>query len=433
MYLLTWIFVTLFASLISGASVYFLARTEIKKHYSEKEARTLALIEAAKHEIRTPLASLVGLSYYMKKKSAKLNEASRQPFLELVDASETLSQTLNEFTDIFHIENDAYCFSQEDFNLSQLVDKVVLEREATKLVTDNHVTITTHISDDIWINGDLKQIKRCIISLIDQAILQSQHGEVTVTLKKSARNSDTDVHTLLIIRDSSRGIDQYYADHYLIPEDYEKVSYLRGHPGRMLALNLAAQAAKKMGNQVLIRSGIGKGVAFVLTFSDPVVKPHIKKTKELPAHNDNTDIKEAYQDLLKGARLLLVDDSETNLMVLASLLEGYGAASITKVKDGGAAVDMSGTDQFDLIFMDIQMPVFDGIEATRQIKKKIAYRNVPVIGVSDGQENELVSQTEEVGMWATLEKPLREEELTQVVLDVSDRVRALATRQAMAS
>ncbi len=359
------------------------------------------------HEIRTPLNGVIGLSQALSK--TELTSDQRE-MLDLMQASgRTLQTLLSDILDLARVESGKLELTEDAFELEGAV------REAAQLYAENarekhlgfHVDID--VDDGLWIQGDVVRLKQILTNLISNAVKFTTHGFVGLTVQ---RGPDMNAAPTLrfTVEDTGIGFDAATRERLFSRFEQADGGITRKFGGSGLGLSICRQLAEMMGGDLDCESEPGGGSAFILTIPMTVCdRPAQGELK--PAAEPN--------EARRVARVLVADDHPTNRRVIELILT-QAMAEIFVVENGAEAVEAFRTQDFDLVLMDMQMPVMDGLTATREIRLHetiMGGARVPIVMLTANAMPEHVAAGRAAGADHHLAKPFDAAELLTIVAD----------------
>ncbi|RKR00273.1 ATP-binding protein [Maricaulis maris] len=315
------------------------------------------------HEVRTPLNGMLGMADVMRHVGGLSPEQDDR--LRLIrESGATLLELLNEILDQSKIETGQVIAETVSFDLARLAQKTAesWRPEAEARALDLHLDIAG-LQQSV-LTGDPLRLRQILNNLISNALKFTEAGHVTLRVSQAADANLDRWETRLDVIDTGTGIPP--EKHETIFEAFNQAdaSITRRYGGTGLGLSISRQLARLMGGDLTVRSSDGGGSCFSLTLS---LTAGQAETPATPAPVERPEL-----DLSRPVRILSVDDVATNHIVLRALLEQVlaGASlSIEKADSGPAAIEAARGNEFDLIFMDIQMPEMDGVTAARHIRQ----------------------------------------------------------------
>ena len=437
-------------SLLAGACVvafsvlatWILVSRKHERRTQQLLRNNTALFAAASHELRTPLHSVLGLIATLKKTATKQDPEVQRRIEKLSATGSKLHRTLVDVLDTVELAESKIELKPEAVDVSALLKDTLVRFKKGLATQYPSLRIGSNIMRNIVVQADPERLRQCIRLLLLQAAHQTKSGRISVSLQHKAKiNGMSEV--CLTVRDTSCGMDQWAADTYFIPDEAYKNPFLRGRPSAVLSMNLVRGFAELMNGNVRATSTMRGGVSFDFEFTaKTALQPAIqaeetsaarKETEareeqqhhavEEPAEEQGSELQDDLTSLLRQATVLLVDDVETNLMVMEAFLEFFDVKKVISVQSGAAALGTLKHTDCDLVFMDIQMPEMDGIETTRMIRQlNDRCAAVPVIAVSACSEEEMGGRCREVGMTGYVRKPITEEELLDGILRAAPHI-----------
>ncbi|HEY5410408.1 MAG TPA: MHYT domain-containing protein [Caulobacteraceae bacterium] len=388
--------------------------TELKRH-AEALATALAQAEAASrakseflanmsHEIRTPLNGVAGLTDVLAK--TRLTRQQRELVGLIRGSAETVDDLLGEILDLSRIDAGLAPAAEEPFHLGEAVSAVAeLYRPRA---AERGVTLRLDGADEIQteVRGDAARLKQLLSALLSNAVKFTDHGEVVVTARALG-----DDRFRLTVKDSGVGFDPAIKEQLFERFTQADGSSTRSRGGAGVGLALARRCAAVMGAELDCDSEPGKGSIFTLDIRLPASSPVCTACADVPGAHAAAD---------RPLLALIVDDNATNRQVLEMILQQVGIG-FTSVENGLEAVEACEDRRFDVVLMDIQMPVMDGLAATREIRRRetaAGRAHAPVIVVSANGMPEQVAASRQAGAERHLAKPINASLLLQALAEV---------------
>jgi PAS domain S-box-containing protein len=385
------------------------------------EAERLAKIKAEflanmSHEIRTPLNGVLGLAHIGARDHVG-NPAAHEMFKKITKSGQHLLGVVNDILDFSKIDAGKLNIEAHSLNPAQVAE------EAMSVLTDRAQSkgLALNLNNKgvpNWVMGDSLRIKQVLINLLSNAVKFTDKGEVSLTI------GHNDTQLQFVVSDTGIGMTPPMLSRVFSPFEQADTSTTRQFGGTGLGLTISRQLARLMGGDITVVSTPGVGSTFTMT-----VPQIISEQPVLPTPSPTSE--QHLTDPLKGLRILAVDDVDVNRDILLSLLEADGAQTVFAVHGADAIeqVERHGADYFDVVLMDVQMPIMDGMTATRKIK--LIAPQLPVIALTAHALPDERQRCFEAGMVSHLTKPIDPEQMIRVVLEKA-RQRPVETKPASA-
>ena len=344
------------------------------------------------HELRTPLTAIVGFAGVLRDSKAMSEQDARHAGL-IHDASQTLLGVVGDVLDFSKLEACGFELDPEPF------DPVAMARSATAIVAAQAaakgLTLTAHIDEDApALVGDAPRLRQVLLNFLSNAIKFTREGAVELAL--TCQVEDDRCRLRVEVRDSGIGIDEEHIGALFTRFTQADASVSRQFGGTGLGLAISKQIVEAMGGQIGASSVAGEGSVFWFEVDLP-------RAEEWAA----TAEPDASPTLDRPIRALVVEDNAVNRELITTLLSPFGI-EIDTACDGAEAVEAVGRRSYDVILMDMQMPVMDGLTATRRIRA-LADRDAartPIIAMTANVLPEQVARCREAGMDDHLGKPI---------------------------
>ncbi len=362
------------------------------------------------HELRTPLNSIIGFVDLLL--DAKLEESERRRFLEIIKRSgNQLLQIVNDILDLSKIEAEKMDIEEHVFSPQEMLEEV--KNMMTLKAVDKGLGFKFESRQVLpkKVVSDPLRIKQILVNLIGNAVKFTSKGGIVVTVQVIPQ-SDQLVILQYDISDTGPGISVENVDYLFRPFSQLDSSLNRNFGGSGLGLSLSKSLAEQLGGELtLLESEPNKGS----TFRFRIPCKMIENATWEPSLNLEKDKKAV--DILNGKRILLVDDSVENQILSALFLRGAGA-EVDVAENGQMAIEIYEKQQhyFDLILMDLQMPILDGYEATRILRAK-GYQ-VPIIAFTAHAMKDELENAKSAGFNDCLTKPIKRQILAEKVAAV---------------
>lgn len=334
-------------------------------------AKSLFLAKVS-HEIRTPLTTIVGFGELLE--DAELTSEHRKYLAAINAASNTLSLLINDILDLSKIDAGELVIRQEDVHLRNLIDKVAKsqEQQIAKQNLSLHVSIDADVPD--LLVGDPLRIQQVLLNLLGNAIKFTAQGAISIDVSVVEEGA---FRVLLDISVTDTGIGIAAELHERIFEPFVQVfdANSRHYRGSGLGLSISRSLAGLMGGTVELESQVGTGSTFHLLI------PLQKKTDGI-SEKPLPEI-EPISGSMPALNILLAEDNQINIQFIKTVLENLGHKVMT-AENGKVALDHLNTNVFDLVLMDIAMPVINGIDALKTLREleQLSGKHLTVIALT---------------------------------------------------
>jgi signal transduction histidine kinase/DNA-binding response OmpR family regulator len=352
------------------------------------------------HEIRTPLNAVLGMAKIGLRNNQGIK--SQGQFSHILNSGQHLLNVINDILDFSKMEAGMLSIDSDSFQLLPAIE------ESFGMVADQAqnkgLKISLHVNPGIpnWVQGDVMRLRQVLLNLLSNAIKFTQKGYVSLSVQRE------DHQIMFRVADSGIGMKTEDVERLFTPFEQADSTISRQYGGTGLGLAISHRLVKLMGGMIQVESQPGVGSVFTLKLPLPQVEP--VRNQELVTSELTNGLR------LSGLRILAAEDVEINRIILADLLEQEGA-SVVFANDGWQALEqleIHGTSGFDLVLMDVQMPVMDGHEATRNILKMAP--SLPVIGLTAHALSDERDKCFASGMVDHVTKPIDADELVRTVL-----------------
>ncbi len=359
------------------------------------------------HEIRTPLSAVVGSAELLE--STQLTATQKKHLSSVKTSASNILFLVNDILDLSKLEKRKISLENISFSLEELIDNlfIALNSKAIK----NHINLTKNIGKGVpkKVIGDPVRIHQVLVNLIDNAIKFSKNGDVTLFLTLDAKEDKSNLR--FTIKDNGSGIEPEKLTTIFSPYVQEKVSTSRQYGGTGLGLSICKNIIEIMNGEISVTSTVGLGSSF--TFTIPHVVSH---------QNENQVLKNIDIDINKIS-ILLVEDDLLNGELYSSLLKNKAnSIKVNWAKNGQEAIDLlSSGKSFDIILMDLEMPVKNGIETTKEIRTKLNQKIVPILGMTAHVVEDVLEKCLKAGMNDCLSKPFQTKQLKTKIKELLPR------------
>ncbi len=370
-----------------------------------------AFLANTSHEIRTPLNGLVGLARLARQPG--LDSARREQYLaQIDDSAQALAGVISDILDLSKIEAGKLRLEQTDFDLHALLESV--EHGYAALADAHALQLTMHVSADVprRVRGDPVRLRQILSNLLSNALKFTDVGYVRLHVMGVPAQALAEPKVRFEVEDSGPGISADVQARLFQPFTQGDVSTTRRYGGTDLGLSICRELAELMGGSVGVHSQPGRGSRFWAELPLPASAQEAPSSAFAPLHDA--------ERRLAGLELLIVEDNPVNMMIATAIARQWGV-TVTEAVDGAEAVAAineraDAGRPFDVVLMDVQMPVQGGHEATRVLRRRFDARTLPIIALTAAA---LTSERDEAlaaGMNDFLTKPLDAQRLQDTLL-----------------
>jgi signal transduction histidine kinase/ABC-type amino acid transport substrate-binding protein/DNA-binding response OmpR family regulator/ABC-type nitrate/sulfonate/bicarbonate transport system substrate-binding protein len=371
-------------------------KEEKEKAEAADKAKT-AFLANISHEIRTPMNAIIGFIDVVMERNDIVNESRKH--LEIAKSSATsLLSLINEILDLSKAESGKLSITNNAFYLNNVIQDVIdimadkAQRKEIKIIDD--------IAPDVpvCVLGDAYRLRQILINLVDNAIKFTLKGSVTIT----ARNSDQAEFILFSVEDTGIGIDNEQLGTMFDPFVQLDDSTKRNYGGTGLGTTIVKHLVELMGGTITVQSEIEKGTQFYFTVFLPA-------SELLPEEKSKSDLKRSQKRL----HILLVEDIIVNAKLAKDRLIKQGH-TVDHAWNGKEAIQKLKTKDYDIVLMDIQLPLMNGIEATRHIRQ-MGLKEIPIIALTASIYQHEKQIYLDAGMNDVVSKPIDFNQLFHIV------------------
>ena len=382
-------------------------------HTAEEATRSKSQFLAnMSHEIRTPMNAILGMQTLLGKTSLTPKQADYVAKSE--NAALSLLGLLNDILDMSKVEAGKMMLDAQAVSLSQMVEDILVIVSA--YIGIKPVKLTLNLDKDLPLQVlcDGLRLKQVLINLCGNAVKFTPHGQVDLSIQYISTDADA-VTLKFSVQDNGIGIAPENQSRIFSGFTQAEASTTRRFGGTGLGLAISQHLIAMMGGKLELQSALGRGSLFYFTLTLPIVAKDMLTTKSPAA--------DAGAFALSGMRILVVEDNLVNQQIASELLLGEGAV-VQLANDGQEAIDLidAAISPFDVVLMDMQMPVMDGLTATRTLRQKRDASELPIVAVTANAMDSDRLACLDAGMNDYVVKPFSLVHLITVLLRVTSRL-----------
>lgn len=328
-----------------------------------------AFLARMSHEIRTPLNVIIGMLNLTLK--THLNKKQQNFLNKSMNASTLLLSLINDVLDFSKIEANKITLNHNDFSIISCINDII-EIMAPK-AKDKGLELTFELQQINMdsIKGDELRLKQVLINLLNNAIKFTKKGHVKLIVTEDEKSADGRISLLFTIEDTGIGVKEDQQKHLFDSFMQADESFVSQNEGTGLGLAICKNIVELWGGKIWLESKYSRGSTFYFTFN--AITSQLKE-QALSAHPSNLI-------LVHKPKVLVAEDHQLNQEITVEIFKSMGI-DIDIANDGTQAIQMVSLNHYDIVFMDIHMPVADGITATRLIRKRHSKEQLPIIAVT---------------------------------------------------
>ncbi len=329
-------------------------------------------VSTMSHEIRTPLNAVIGLTNLLMDKNPR--EDQKENLNSLSFSAQNLLSLINDILDFSKLEAGKGDLDENVFDLSNLI--LSLKQLYEPQALDNGSSFNLHLDRDIpqYVVTDQLKLSQVLHNLVSNAVKFTTNGKIDVTVEVARRENEM-IWLDFVVQDTGIGVPKEKLSHIFEKFSQAESSTLRQYGGTGLGLTITKLLLELMGSEIKVESTVGKGSRFYFTL--PARESNLEKPVSVISEIKPEELPE-----LKDIKLLLVEDVEINRNILLQFFQNWWQLIPDEALNGKDAVEMASRTKYDIILMDVRMPVMDGHEATKHIRQIPGYNNIPILALT---------------------------------------------------
>lgn len=383
------------------------ALIKAKKTAEDASIAKARFLSNMSHELRTPLNGIIGMTRIMQDEKCLPGQVSN--FKTLQDLSEHTLQIVNNILDFAKIEAGKASLENKRFNLRRFIDKINSIFSGTAQLKGIKFIVETQSNTDIYVKGDEVRLSQVLINLIGNALKFTEKGSVTLKVDVTDHAASESYNVQFAVIDTGIGIKSENIDKIFESFSQADSDTTRRFGGTGLGLSIADRIISLMNSRLNVESEYNKGTTFFFNVELP--KSSFLHTKNvMPLFQNNS--------IVLNINVLLAEDNKINQIVASRILQKW-KSSVTIAANGREAADYALKNKFDVILMDLDMPVMDGYESIAIIKND--FPEIPVIALTAASFDDMNNYLRNKGFSEVVQKPFIPEELYTKIVSVIKR------------
>ena len=389
-----------------------------QEHAEAANKAKSAFLAVMSHELRTPLNGMLGLAQALR--AGTLTKEQHEQVDLILDSGDTLLVLLNDILDLSKIEAGKLEIAPTVGDLVQTCARLVGGYQPTAREKDVALTFTLESQAPGPLMFDGVRVRQCLTNLVSNALKFTTTGKVDVALA-CYPEADGRVRVRLRVSDTGIGMNETTVAKLFRPFTQADASTTRNFGGTGLGLNITRRLVEMMRGEIKVESEEGRGSIFTIEMLVDAAE-----ASDLPVGDEDAGEEETRFAAVHGRRVLVVDDHPVNRRVIRLFLEPF-ECELIEAENGQQALDALDREPVDLVLMDVNMPVMDGLEATRRLRTDTRFLRLPVIALTADVMSAQIKTCLEAGCDAHVAKPIDLRNLLSVMDRALSRTREMVS------
>ena len=369
------------------------------------------------HDMRTPMNAIVGLTTIAQAKLGNDDKVA-DALNKIRSSSQHLLRLINDVLDMSRIESGKITLEEEKFNISELLESVMASIRPQAKEKQQTLVVDTQELSHGWIIGDRFRLEQVLLNILSNSVKYTgSEGFIILSLCDTPGPHENMINLIICVEDNGVGMSEEFVGRLFEPFEREVRPETQNEQGTGLGLPIVKNIIDRMNGTIRVDSAVGMGTCFSVNIPVKLPKDTVPCGQmTIQAENNNSEIT---ADRYANRHFLLVDDNELNREIGQEILQMFGA-NVDLAANGQEAIDIllrMPEDQYDAVFMDVQMPVKNGYDATRELRscERADLHELPIFAMTANAFADDVQDALDAGMTAHIAKPLDISALTRVL------------------